>query len=129
MSVLSSYARRPKPRLWLVFGLLLLAQLATIADGHGDHGLETSLRRTAGKLVFPQACHPREDLHLEATGPGHPIEPCSLCLHLVRSAGAQRSSEPRLAHPVRIRICRASAASLLSCEALCTSGSRAPPFA
>ena len=126
---LSSYTSRPKPKLWPAFGLLLLAQLATTADGHRNHGLEASIQPSAGELVFPQACHPREVLHLEATGPGHPSHPCALCLHLARSAGAQRSSTPRLAPPVRIQISRASAASLLSCETLCTSGSRAPPFA
>jgi hypothetical protein len=129
MPVLSSYTSRPKLKLWLVLGLLLLAQLATIADGHRHHGLEPSLQRSAGKLVFPQACHPREDSHLEAAGPGHSVDPCTLCLHLARSAGAQRPSVPRLAPPVRIQTSSASAASLLSCETLCTGGSRAPPSA
>lgn len=129
MPVSSSYASRQGPRLWLVLGLLLLAQLATIADGHRHHGLEPSLQRSAGKLVFPQACHPQEGSHLEAAGPGHPVDPCTLCLHLARSAGAHRPSTPQLAPPVRSQTSSASAASLLSCETLCTGGSRAPPFA
>ncbi len=129
MPSLSSYTSRPKARLWLVFGLLLLAQLATATEGHRHHGLEATIQPSAGELVFPQACHPREVLHLEATGPGHPTHPCALCLHLARSAGAQRPSAPRLAPPVRLQISRASAASLLSCETLSGSGSRAPPFA
>ncbi|HEY7214279.1 MAG TPA: hypothetical protein VIC28_06595 [Thermoanaerobaculia bacterium] len=129
MSLLPYYTARPRPKLWLVLGLLLLAQLATLATGHEDHGLEPSLRRSADALVFPQACHPREDSHLEAAGPGHPAHPCTLCLHLTRSVGVQRPSAPRLAPPVRSQAPGASAASLLSCETLCSFGSRAPPFA
>ena len=126
---LSSYTSRQKLKLWLVLGLLLLAQLATTAGGHGDHGLEPSLQASAGTLVFPQACHPREDSHLEAAGAGEPVDPCTLCLHLARSAGAPRPSAPRLGPPVRIQISSASATSLPSCETLCNSGSRAPPSA
>ncbi|HEY7214200.1 MAG TPA: hypothetical protein VIC28_06185 [Thermoanaerobaculia bacterium] len=129
MPALSSYASRPRPRHWLVLGLLLLAQLAALAGGHGDHGLEPSLHRSAGTLVFPQACHPEEDSHLEAAGPGHAADPCTLCLHLARSAGAHRPSAPRLAPPGRIQAASVSAASLLGRETLCSSGSRAPPLA
>ncbi len=129
MPVPSSYASRQGPRSWLVLGLLLLAQLATLAGGHGHHGLEPALRRSAGKLVFPQACHPQEDSHLEAAGPGHAADPCMLCLHLARSAGAHRPSAPRLAPPVRIRTAGVSAASLPGRETLGSSGSRAPPLA
>lgn len=126
---LRSFTSKPKTRLWLVLGTFLLAQLAGTADLHSDHGVEPSVQPQSGDLVFPEACHPREVQHLEATGSGQPVHPCALCLHLVRSAGVQRPLAPRLVPPATLQISRTTSPSLLSSETPCTSGSRDPPFA
>src|SRR6185295_19296241 len=125
---LRSFTPQPTMRLWLVLGTFLLAQLAGTADLPSGHGVEPAVQPEAGDLVFPEACHPREVPHLEATGRGQPVRPGALRLHQLRSAGAQQPRTPRLVPPATRQASCATSPSWPSSAAPCTSGSRAPPF-
>lgn len=127
MAIFDPRARRFSPwragaGLWLLLALLLPG----VAGLHADHaGLESL--EDARALIFEEACHPRQAIHLEAAGPGHHAHPCPACLHLLRSAGETPRSVPRLVPPVLVSAVPVVTATLRPAGTRVSAGPRAPP--
>lgn len=108
--------------LWLLVALLLPGMAGLHADHAGLESLEAP-----GALIFEEARHPKEAMHLEAAGPGHAVHPCPACLHLLRSAGETPRSVPRLVPPVLVSAIPVLTATVLSAGPRVSAGPRAPP--
>lgn len=112
----------------LFAGMLLLAQLLGVAGLHDGHALSSSLREEIrGATVQPSACHPHQAVHMEAAGTERHVHPCTACLHLLRSLGAERAAAPGLAAPDPVPATASNEPLPGAWRVRGPSGSRAPP--